>query len=880
MAQAPQQHALTRLTLEQFMEQQMVTNQEILARLDALQRPAGPRLITREASSRRLPLDRAVQAAERSSSNASSANSDGQVLVSVVQKRTVIPSSGGTFGSQPYARETALPEKISKDFSRTRVPLEVLRLLPKPELHFHLDGAVRPSTVLDLARKYNTTTTLSGHELPWDEAKLRSVMTVPLDCPSLEVYLQSFDVTLAVMQRYSNIRRIMMEACADAAAGGVRYLEVRFSPMLHTHEGLSMAQVVDAVLEGRVHAELASPIRVGVILCGMRQLPPAEVVGLAELAWRYRTRGVVGFDLAGPEAGFSSLLHQAAFRLVRSKRLNCTLHSGEAAGWLSVRDSILHCGAQRIGHGVRMEENAQLVQLAANRGVTIEVCLTSNVQTKAIRSLDSHPIRRYFDLGMMVVPCVDNMGVSNTTLAEEYEKLVDIYGFNPTEVVQLMDYGYRAAFADAEVKKVLREGMLIDTLRIYAKAGIDTAPVIRAFAPIFPRVLLSQTAAQLLTLDTIRRLPKAESGLSLVGSVPLNVVWDEIVRARQAGRCPGNVQQMASEQDLVTFVMQNKNSHEGRRMLRDLFLRLLQEEGQIKRAIAAVLQACVDDGYIYVELVVNPTKLSRTLLTREQALRTCLDAVLEAPCLAQLTAGVTVTPRVDRLGEDDAESFEDIAHTLVELAATPQYQPLLSSGILYTGNLEVAQEDRKAFDFLTDSFTPVQLHYVSSDDLETDEVVTAMQETSATKLSSAKVLCGDPELVSFLAAREVPILVSLEDEARVAPVSAFANTDDSNEAGAGIRAMMVREVRVVLFSGGVTLLPGGRCEALMAALLAANFDVMDILTVLAWGFRCASHSALMRERLSQQFWARAISILDLKQRDDIGSHCPAALVIG
>ena len=176
-----------------------------------------------------------------------------------------------------------------------------------------------------------------------------------MECESLEQYLKAFDVSLSVMQQPDAIRRIVVEACTDAVDDGVRYLELRFAPMLHTDGGLQLAEVMDAVLEGKLHAELTLNITVGVIICGIRHFDPAVVEQQASLAWRYRERGVVGFDLAGPEAGFSSLLHERAFSTVRKGRLQCTLHSAEAAGWESAHDSVLSCGAQRLGHGVRMD---------------------------------------------------------------------------------------------------------------------------------------------------------------------------------------------------------------------------------------------------------------------------------------------------------------------------------------------------------------------------------------------------------------------------------------------------------------------------------------------------------------------------------------------
>lgn len=155
--------------------------------------------------------------------------------------------------------------------------------------------------------------TSEGLELPTTAEGAAAIMRAPKECDSLVQYLKAFDVSLSVMQHVHAVRRIVVEACEDAAMDGVRYLELRFAPMLHTRGDLELAEVMDAVLEGKAHAELALPIVVGILVCGIRHLDPAVVEQQASLAWLYRDRGVVGFDLAGPEAGFSSLLHERAF---------------------------------------------------------------------------------------------------------------------------------------------------------------------------------------------------------------------------------------------------------------------------------------------------------------------------------------------------------------------------------------------------------------------------------------------------------------------------------------------------------------------------------------------------------------------------------------
>jgi adenosine deaminase len=201
------------------------------------------------------------------------------------------------------------------------IPLDVLRKLPKAELHCHLDGSVRPQTIIDLAKE-------QGVALPtFDVNELRKLICVPLDCPSLEEYLRGFDITLLVLQKQYAIVRVFYEMCEDAVRDGVTYLEVRFSPILHTRHGMALSTVMEAVIEAQAAAELRLPIVVRIIVCGMRQMPSQVSLQLAQIAWRFKP-GVVGFDLAGPELGFSSKQHREAYELIRSKNLNCTLHAG------------------------------------------------------------------------------------------------------------------------------------------------------------------------------------------------------------------------------------------------------------------------------------------------------------------------------------------------------------------------------------------------------------------------------------------------------------------------------------------------------------------------------------------------------------------------
>ena len=293
-----------------------------------------------------------------------------------------------------------------------RIHSELLRRLPKAELHCHLDGSVRPETLLELAREFR-------QPVPRDDPDaLRDYMRVD-DARSLEDYLARFDVTLGVMQTAPALERVAYELSIDAANDGVRYIEVRYAPVLNTRRGLSLGEAVEAPLRGLERAERDGGAMARVIVCGLRHMAPDVSLELARLAVAYRDRGVVGFDLAGGELGNPASPHAPAFAYAREHDLACTCHAGEGADASSIREAVHVCGAHRIGHATRLYEDDSLMQYVNDRRIALEICLTSNVQTHAVESYERHPLREYFDRGMNVVLNTDNRLMSGTTLTDE-----------------------------------------------------------------------------------------------------------------------------------------------------------------------------------------------------------------------------------------------------------------------------------------------------------------------------------------------------------------------------------------------------------------------------------------------------------------------------
>ena len=320
--------------------------------------------------------------------------------------------------------------------ARARLSKDELRRWPKVELHVHLDGSLRPATMLELARE-------QGVRLPADTPAELALAVSGRKATSLEDYLTKYAITLSVMQTAAAIERIADELVHDVAAEHVRYAEVRFSPLLH-RPALTLSGAIEAALGGIARGTSETGTRVGLIVCGIRNLPPAQSVELVRAAADYRSAGVVGFDLAGAERAHPAGEHREAFALAAEVGLGRTCHAGEGDGPSSIREALHVCGAQRIGHGTRLvEDPALLEEVVANR-IPLEVCLTSNVHTRAVPAVSNHPLRRYFDAGVPLTLNTDGRLVDGVTLTDELYLAQATFGFDKEQlaglVTQACDY--------------------------------------------------------------------------------------------------------------------------------------------------------------------------------------------------------------------------------------------------------------------------------------------------------------------------------------------------------------------------------------------------------------------------------------------------------
>ncbi len=326
---------------------------------------------------------------------------------------------------------------------------DLVRAIPKTDLHVHLDGSLRLETMLELAADQGVT-------LPADQPDdLRRALQLGERHTDLVSYLEAFDHTCAVMQTREALERTAFELAEDAARENVTYMEVRYSPILHTAGGLRLDQVVLAVLDGLASAERRYEITTGVIICGIRNISPETSLQLAELACAFKNRGVVGFDLAGAEENFPAKHHRRAFYLILNNNINCTIHAGEAYGPESIGQAVHYCGAHRIGHGTRLREDGDLLNYVNDHRIPLEMCISSNLQTGSAKSLDRHPFRFYLDLGLRVTLNTDNRLITQTTVTQEYLQAARHYGLSVEELRWVMVNGFKSAFLPFRDKKML-----------------------------------------------------------------------------------------------------------------------------------------------------------------------------------------------------------------------------------------------------------------------------------------------------------------------------------------------------------------------------------------------------------------------------------------
>lgn len=316
----------------------------------------------------------------------------------------------------------------------------LLNRLPKVELHCHLDGSLRPESILDEALSQRI-------KLPsYDLKELSTILRIGNKRGSLEDYIKLFDITLTVMQTPESLTRFAYELIEDVAKENVRYIEVRYSPILHTQNGMTLDESVESVKKGLKKGEKKFSVKSGIIVCGIRHISPEASLILADLTVRFKNKGVIGFDLAGIEENFPAKEHREAFYQIRNHNINTTIHAGEAFGPASIRQAIHYCGANRIGHGTKLKDDKDLMNYVNDLRIPLEICLTSNWQTRSVRSLKHHPFRFYYDQGIRVTLNTDNRLMSNTTLTDEFMLAHNLFDFQLRDFCEITIFAMKSAF--------------------------------------------------------------------------------------------------------------------------------------------------------------------------------------------------------------------------------------------------------------------------------------------------------------------------------------------------------------------------------------------------------------------------------------------------
>eukprot|EP01133_Synstelium_polycarpum_P003705 gene3705-4267_t len=609
------------------------------------------------------------------------------------------------------------------------------------------------------------------------------------------------------MQTSASINRVFYEMCEDAYNDGVVVLEVRFSPILHIENGLSLAGVMEAVCEGLARAEIDFSIKARILVCGMRHMSPSVSLDLAEIAWRYKHKGVAGFDLAGPELGYSSKMHKEAFSLIRQKGVNCTLHSGEDSTWHSVADSIHHCGANRIGHGIAVQQNDDLLEYMVNRRIPIECCLTSNHQIKALKEVADHPIRKYFDRGAIVALCCDNVTMSNILLSGEYKLAIDTFGFSVEEVVRLIDHSFSATFLEEPLKSVIRKLNVRKAVAIFQEEGYDISGVIAnkdyylengidvtiskpVYSPI-PEV----------TFDMIKQLPKADLHCRFDGSVSLELVWKELNSSSSSDIDLEDIGCSTYEQFAKVIQNPNHTSH-SIQVAKKIMNSVLQTSDQINRGF--------DD-------IITTAKLDNIR--------------------CDITIGIIVHVTAD---VDDAIDFLSTANMAVEY----RDKGVIGFGIFGTDHIpaEEMKNFQRTFDYLkSENFNVVQF----SGNSEIHSMVASVHVGGANRLSGAFQVHKYPRIMSYLSNYSIPVEVSL--------TPMLKNSTKDLSFTTPIRHLLDSRVPLAICSFRSTLYDVGRNQMLMDIVQDSQLNLKQLIVLLRAPFSYNFQPHTIKNRLKTTF---------------------------
>lgn len=328
--------------------------------------------------------------------------------------------------------------------------MELIKL-PKIELHCHLDGSVRPETIVDISKKENISIPSSDINI------IREMMIAPLECKSLSEYLERFELPINIMQTKESLKRVAYELMEDAAKENIKYIEIRFAPLLHTKKGLTVEEIISSVLEGIKAGENNYDIKGNLILSCLRYAPVDTVYEVIEAGRKFLGSGVVAIDLCGNEEAEFCERYIDPIVLAREYGYRVTIHAGETGIGKNVLDAVKMLKAERIGHGVFIKDYSEAYDIVKDKEITLEMCPTSNIQTKAVNSYGEHPIFNFYNDGIKVTINTDNRTVSNTTLSNEYISIFKEFNLTYEDYKEFYYNSVDAAFINEETKEQLKK---------------------------------------------------------------------------------------------------------------------------------------------------------------------------------------------------------------------------------------------------------------------------------------------------------------------------------------------------------------------------------------------------------------------------------------
>ena len=323
--------------------------------------------------------------------------------------------------------------------------------LPKIELHCHLDGSIRPETILELAKKEGI------YASSFDIAQVREAVIAPLECTSLNEYLKRFDVPIKIMQNKENIKRIAFELFEDAAKENVKYMEIRFAPLLHLDKGLSIEEVIESVISGMKKAEESYDIHGNIILSCMRTMPVQAAFEVVEKGRAFLNKGVVAIDLASSENKDFAKDFIEPIKLAKDYGYGITIHAGETGIGENVLHAVEMLCAERIGHGVYIKDHKEAYDIVKSKNIFLEMCPSSNVQTKAVNSFKEHPLYDFHQNNILVTLNTDNRTVSDTNMTKECSILFEELNISLEDYRQIYLNSVNASFANNEIKEKLKK---------------------------------------------------------------------------------------------------------------------------------------------------------------------------------------------------------------------------------------------------------------------------------------------------------------------------------------------------------------------------------------------------------------------------------------